>query len=127
MEQICNKVAVLDHGTVAETGYVKDIFMAPQSDIARDLILPKGSAAMTTPEGKIIRLVFDGNKSDEPVISGLSIECRAAVSIQAADTKLIGDKMYGQMLLRLPDDEGSVQRITNYLTGHGITFEEVKA
>jgi len=125
VEQICNKVAVLDHGSVVETGYVKDIFMAPQSDIARDLILPKGSAAMTAPEGKIIRLVFDGNQTDAPVISGLSLECHAAVSIQAADTKLIGDKMYGQMLLRLPEDEASVQRICNYLTGHGITFEEV--
>lgn len=126
VEQICNKVAVLDHGTVAEVGYVKDIFMAPQSEIARDLILPKGSAAMAVPEGKIIRLVFDGNVSDEPVISGLSMECRVAVNIQAADTKLIGDKIYGQMLLRLPEDEGSVQRITNYLTSRGITFEEVK-
>ncbi len=127
VEQICNKVAVLDHGAVAETGYVKDIFMAPQSDIARDLILPKGSEAMSVPEGRIIRLVFNGSQSDEPVISGLSIECRAAVSIQAADTKLIGDKMYGQMLLRLPEDEASVQRITNYLNQHGITFEEVKS
>ena len=44
VEQICNKVAVLDHGVVAEEGLVKDIFIAPQSDIARELILPKTTA-----------------------------------------------------------------------------------
>lgn len=127
VEQICNRVAVLDHGTVAEEGFVKDIFLAPQSDIARDLILPKGSEAMTSPEGKVIRLVFDGQASDEPVISNLSLECRAAVNILNADTKDIGGKAYGQMMLRLPDDENSVQRIYNYLDTHNIHYEEVSA
>ncbi len=127
VEQICNRVAVLDHGTVAEEGFVKDIFLAPQSDIARDLILPKGSEAMTSPEGKVIRLVFDGQASDEPVISNLSLECRAAVNILSADTKDIGGKAYGQMMLRLPDDENSVQRIYNYLDTHNIHYEEVSA
>lgn len=125
VEQICNRVAVLDHGNVMEEGFVKDIFLAPQSDIARDLILPKGSAAVTSPNGRTIRLVFDGHKSDEPVISNLSLECRVAVNILAADTKNIGGKVYGQMLLQLPDDEGSVQRIYNYFRVHNLTFEEV--
>lgn len=127
VEQICNRVAVLDHGSVVEEGLVKDIFLAPQSAVARDLILPKGSQAMTSPDGRIIRLVFDGQSSDEPVISNLSLECRVAVNILGADTKDIGGKAYGQMLLRLPDDESSVQRIYNYLDTHNIQYEEVSA
>jgi len=126
VEQICNRVAVLDHGTVVEEGYVKDIFLSPQSEIARDLILPKGSAAVTSPNGKIIRLVFDGQASDEPVISNMSLECRTSVNILGADTKDIGGKAYGQMLLRLPDDEASVNRIFKYLETHHISFEEVQ-
>lgn len=127
VEQICNRVAVLDHGKVVEEGFVKDIFLAPQSAVARDLILPKGSEAMHFPDGKIIRIVFDGQSSDEPVISNLSLECCVAVNILGADTKDIGGKAYGQMLLRLPDDESSVQRIYNYLDTHKIQFEEVLA
>ena len=126
VEQICNRVAVLDKGNVVEEGYVKDIFLSPQSDIARDLILPKGSAAVTSPNGKIIRLVFDGQASDEPVISNMSLECRTSVNILGADTKNIGGKAYGQMLLRLPEDEGSVLRIYKYLETHKISFEEVQ-
>lgn len=127
VEQICNRVAVLDHGKVVEEGFVKDIFLAPQSAVARDLILPKGSEAMNFPNGKVIRIVFDGQASDEPVISNLSLECCVAVNILGADTKDIGGKAYGQMLLRLPDDESSVQRIYNYLDTHKIQFEEVSA
>lgn len=125
VEQICNRVAVLDHGNVVEEGFVKDIFLAPQSSVARDLILPKGSEAISTPDGKTIRLVFNGHESNEPIISNLSLECHAAVNILAADTKNISGKAYGQMLLQLPDDESSVQRIYNYLHAHNLTFEEV--
>lgn len=125
VEQICSKVAVLDHGVVAEKGLVKDIFMMPQSEIARDLILPKTTAVSKVIGGKTIRIVFDGQESSEPVISNLSLECRTAVNIMGADTKDIGGKAYGQMLLQLPEDESSVARIYNFLHKRGIKYEEV--
>ena len=74
VEQICNKVAVLDHGNVVETGSVKEVFLSPKSDIARDLILPKGGAAKNFTGGRIIRLVFDGQSSFEPVVANICLE-----------------------------------------------------
>lgn len=125
VERICNKVAVLDHGTVAEKGLVKDIFIAPKSAIAKDLILPKGATAHFTPKGELVRIVFDGQKSNEPVISNLSLECRTAVNIMSADTKEIGGRAYGQMLLRLPEDQASVERIFAYLDTHEVQYERI--
>ncbi|MBQ2279004.1 MAG: ATP-binding cassette domain-containing protein, partial [Clostridia bacterium] len=90
VEQICTKVAVLDGGAVAETGYVKDVFLAPQSQIARELILPKSAAVAEVSGGPILRLVFDGQASSEPVIANLVLECHTAVNILGADTKDIG-------------------------------------
>ena len=125
VESICNKVAVLDEGVIVEEGAVKDIFVAPKSEIARDLILPKGAVVTEMPKGRVIRLIYHGTESDEPTISNLTLACRVAVNIQGANTKKIGDKVYGQILLRLPDDDASVKRIYNYLNEHGLTFEEV--
>lgn len=127
VEQICTKVAVLDHGTVAETGYVKDVFLAPQSQIARELILPKSAAVAEVSGGPVLRLVFDGQASSEPVIANLVLECHTAVNILGADTKDIGGKAHGQMLLQLPSDEASCARIRNYLNDRHIKFEEVNA
>ena len=127
VEQICTKVAVLDHGTVAETGAVRDVFLAPQSQIARDLILPKNAAVAEVRGGPILRIIFDGLASSEPIIANLVLECHTAVNILGADTKDIGGKAYGQMLLQLPGDEASCMRIRNYLNECGITFEEVDA
>ena len=125
VEQICNKVAVLDNGSVVETGPVKDIFLSPKSQMAKTLILPQNNEITKNMSQRIIRIVFDGQESSEPVISSLSLECHTTVNIMGADTKNIGGKAYGQMLLQLPDDEVSVSRIFKYLEDRKIGFEEV--
>lgn len=124
VEQICNKVAVLDKSEVAETGNVKDIFLSPKSRIAKELILPKTEAVKADFGEKQIRIVFDGNSAFEPIVSGMSLECRATVNILGADTKNIDGKAYGQMLLQLPSDSKAVERIYKYLNDRKITYRE---
>ena len=123
IEQVCNKVAVIDQSIIMEQGYVKDVFMAPKSKIARQLILPQ-NGEISKADGQCIRIVFDGNSAFEPVISNLALECHAAVNILGADTKNIDGKAYGQMLVQLPQDEQSVTRIKSYLDLKGITYKE---
>lgn len=41
VEEICNRVAVLDHGSLAELGPVDEVFTNPQSNAAKSLILEK--------------------------------------------------------------------------------------
>ena len=126
IEQICNKVAVIDQSHIVEQGLVRDVFLAPQSKIARELILPQNEAVEEMRGERKIRIVFDGNSAFEPVISNLSLECRTAVNILGADTKNIDGRAYGQMLLQLPDDPTAQQRIVNYLDSRNISYEEVK-
>lgn len=126
VEQICNKVAVLDHGVVAEMGLVKDIFVSPKSEIARELVLPKNAAVPEMRGKTVLRLVFDGMSAYEPVVSNLSLECHTTVNILGADTKNIGGKAYGQMLLQLPEDETSITRIKAYLDARHLQYEEVQ-
>ena len=126
VEQICNKVAVLEGGKVVEQGLVKDVFLSPKSKIAKDLILPKNETVEQMVSGKVIRIAFDGQSAFEPLISNLTMECRTAVNILGADTKNIDGKAFGQMLLQLPEDETSVRRIKEYLSTRGISYEEVK-
>ena len=125
VEKICNRVAVLDHGVVAEEGLVSDIFTGPKSDIARELILPKSAVVSEIKSGKMIRVIFDGQESDEPFISNLSIQCSAAVCIMGANTEDIGGKAYGQILLRLPEDPAAEARIFRYMEEHHTVYEEV--
>ena len=123
IEQICNRVAVLDKATVVEEGLVKDVFINPQSAIAKELILPKTDAIKRVTGNECIRIVFDGNSSFEPIISDMTLECRAVVNILGADTKNIDGKAYGQKMIQLPDDEDAKARIKFYLDKRGISYK----
>ncbi len=124
IEQICNKVAVIDQSHIVEQGAVKDIFLAPKSRIARELILPQSEAVAQVSGKTCLRIVFDGNSAFEPVISNLTLECHTAVNILGADTKNIDGRAYGQMIIQLPDDETSVRRVTEYLKRINISYTE---
>lgn len=73
IEQICNKVAVIDKSHIVEQGSVKEIFMRPKSQIAKELILPKTEAIERMAGKKCIRIVFDGASAFEPTISTLRL------------------------------------------------------
>ena len=124
IETICNRVAVLDQSHVVEEGMVRDVFIHPQSRIARQLIMPAQENPTVLSDSNCLRIVFDGYSAYEPVISNLALECRAAVNILFANTRVVDGKTIGQMLLQLPQDETTVLRVKQWLTDRNITFKE---
>ena len=125
IDQICDRVAVIDNSRIAETGAVSQVFSNPQSEIARELILPGVKReARPTKGGKRIRIVFDGGSSYEPVIANLVLESQAAVNILFADTKDLQGKAYGHMILELPSDKRQEEKVLAWLEGHGVEFRE---
>ena len=127
IEAICDRVAIIDHSHIAESGKVSEIFSGPKSDIGRQLIL--GNAKEQSchfGESRQIRVIFDGIESSEPVISNMILVCKCPVNIMHADTRDIEGKAMGQMLLQLPEDEMDAGRICNYLKTAGVRFEEVR-
>lgn len=126
IEKICNRVAVIDKSHIVEMGDVKEVFLNPSSDIAKQLILPKGEAVSRLDGKRMIRIVFDGKSSFEPIISNMTLECRTPVNILFADTKDIDGKAFGQMVLQLPDDINSQKRILSYLDKIKINYKEEK-
>lgn len=124
VQQICTRVAVMNGGSIEETGTVRDVFLNPKTETARRLILPDKTGLEETDGKHVLRIAFDGQSASEPVISALSLSCNAMVSILGANTENIGGKAYGQMLIELPEDREKVEKIQKYLKGHHIYFEE---
>lgn len=123
VEQICDRVAVLCDGRVEEIGTVKEVFLNPKSETARRLVMP-GDTKSETQDGKVLRIVFDGQSSYEPFIAKLALECNVLVNILGANTENIGGQAYGQMLLEQPKTEKERQIVKQYLSQHGIIYEE---
>ncbi len=75
---------------------------------------------------RCIRIVFTKNSSFEPVIANMVLECRASVNILMADTQDIGGIATGQMILQLPEENQTADKMIAYLREKNLTVEELK-
>lgn len=129
VEEICNRVAILDKGTVVEEGLVTDVFSNPKSDAAKRLVFPEGTEeSIPLSDDMKIRVVFNGAvAASTPLISQMAMEKNIVVNIMAASTKSIGDRAYGSMLLSVPGGEEQKQAAMAYLGNiPDIIVEEVE-
>ena len=111
IDQICDRVAVIDKSCIAEEGRVADVFTNPKSDIARELVLPQERPVLDpTTGGRKLRLIFNGEDTQKPVISEMILACRVPVNVLFADTKSVEGAAYGHMILELPNDEHDAEK-----------------
>ena len=124
IDQICDRVAVIDHSRIAEEGKVSEVFTNPRSQIARDLIIPKERTVLDTTGGRRLRLTFEGDYSNAPVISEMVLECQAPVNILFADTKEFEGVIHGQMIIELPKDQHQADKIIVWLRNSQVKWRE---
>ena len=123
IEKICNKVALIDNSQIVEHGDLRNIFLNPKSDIAKKLIY-SSSINTSLSDTHSIRLLFDGN-SDESIIFDLIEKCGIKVSILHAETKVIENKVYGQLVFKLPTYDEDINKLKSYLDFKNIKYEEI--
>ena len=129
VEETCNRVAILDNGTVVEQGEVSTVFAHPQSAAAKRLVFPDASDEIFAPasDEHRIRVVFNGAfATNTPLITKMAMDEGIAANILAASTRCIGDKVYGNMLLGIPGGDNELERASKYLQSMpDILVEEV--
>lgn len=133
IQEICNKVAIIEHGNLVEDGLVADIFSHPKSRAAKELILKDHSEEVRSSfiplermQGKKkLRIVFSENSAFEPVIANMILQFQTPVNILKADTKNVGGVAKGEMILGLPDDRHLQIDMEQYLKEKGLEIQEV--
>ena len=126
VEKICDRVAIIDDGNLAEVGEVTQVFSNPQSKAAKKLVFPSNPFEPSEPGGRVVRLVFDGTHSNVPFIANLVEETGLKVNILSANTRSVGGIGYGQMIVELPDSEAEQNEIISFFTEGGLTVSEVE-
>lgn len=128
VEKICDRVAIISDGKLAEIGEVKAIFTSPKTEAARHLILPveKELNPFDMTDRRCIRIVFDGRAASEPLIANLVEDTGEKVNILCADTKSVSGVGFGQMIVELPKDEEAANRVIHYIKEKGVNFHEIE-
>ncbi len=125
VESTCTHVAIIDDGRLAECGTVESVFSQPKSAAAKKLIFRTTGADSGAMGERMIRIVFEGSSADEPTISDLAMQCHVAVNIRYADTREVSGKLFGQMILQLPEDHLQQEKAIYFLQNKGLRVEEV--
>ena len=126
VQEICDKVAVLERGSLVETGTVEELFRNPKTDEARKLVF-SGRTQIKEMKGKrLVRVTFREKSSFEPVIANLVLTYRTPVNILYADTKNINGQAQGEMILQLPELEEVADKMIQYLKEINMGVAELK-
>ena len=117
VQEICNRVAILEHGEVVEEGEVSEVFSNPRADATRNLVYPEmADSVITDKHGQRVRIIFTGAvAAKDPLLARMAIKCGIAASIIGASTRSVGDKAYGYMLLEIPGGPNELATAVNFL------------
>ena len=139
IKELCNKVAVIDHGVIAERGSVLDVFTNPQQPITKEFMSVLSSnelpAAYRNSEVKkeysegaklLLRLTFIGESADNPVIADLIRSFPAVeISILFGDLDQIQMVPFGRMIIGLSGQEKDIDSAVNALQNQDLKVEVI--
>ena len=139
IKDICDKVAVISNGVIAEQGSVVDVFINPQQAITKEFIsvllsneLPaafrgnKISQEETIGSLLLLRLTFLGETADNPVIAGMIREAEGIdVTLLFGNLDQIHGIPFGRMIIGLAGDKAEVDKALNYLKHEDLKLEVI--
>lgn len=127
VKEVCNHVAILDEGCVAEEGLVAAVFAAPKSPAGRRLVFPGGVDTMVSDPAseRRVRLIFrDSRTTAIPLIARLAAEENIFCNVISASTQKLSEEVYGSMLIGIPSAQ--YDRAIKFIsTVANVTAQEV--
>ncbi len=118
VQEICSRVAILEHGTVVEEGDVSEVFSNPKAQATQSLVYPELAQGNVTPTpgGQHVRLIFNGADTvSQPLLARMAMEKGIAASVHTASVRSVGNKTYGYMLLEIPGGPDELAKAVTYL------------
>lgn len=131
IKQICNRVAVLEKGEVAEEGNIKDIFINPTQSATRHLLnhgrdqIPKQLLSLRDPNKKLVRLGFMGHQANEPIISHMIKRHAVEANILSGGLDYLQQTIIGNLIVELSGSPTDIQDALTFLRSRQINCEVI--
>ncbi|MEK3879775.1 methionine ABC transporter ATP-binding protein [Paenibacillus sp. FSL M7-0420] len=136
IQEICNKVAVMEEGRIIEQGSVLDVFGAPKHQTTQNFVKTVIQNSMTTSVrrtlkteqgSRVYKLNFAGESASEPVLYEIIRSYGVKVNILFANTTEIQETTLGTIIVQLQGDPAQMEAALNYMKQHEVRVEEVKS
>ncbi|AWE08466.1 methionine ABC transporter ATP-binding protein [Lysinibacillus sp. 2017] len=137
IRKICNRVAVMEAGKVVEQGDVLQVFQQPQAPITKNFVSQASGATQETqaslqqiianyPSGKIVKLSFVGQTTEQPVISQIIKQFDIVVNIVHGKISTTNGGSLGTLYIHIDGPADEVKAALNFLAQHEVQTEVIE-
>ena len=139
VREICHRVAVMEHGRVAEQGEVFNVFVDPRQDITRsfirttsnlqkveELIAADSPVTRLKPGELIIRLSYVQRNAAEPLISVVTKLFDVSLNIIFADINIVQDAPIGGTVAIISGERSHITKAIEYFIDKNVGVEVIK-
>ena len=139
VKEICNRVAVMDHGDVVEEGEVFHVFASPKESLTRSFIkttsnlqkieelIEADSPVAATKKGElIVRLTYVEKNTSEPLISTVTQKFGIILNIVFADVEIVQNAPIGGTVAIVSGESSRIDEALQYLRDKNVGVEVIK-
>ena len=139
VKEICNRVAVMDHGDVVEEGEVFHVFASPKEPLTRSFIkttsnlqkieelIEADSPVVATKKGElIVRLTYVEKNTSEPLISTVTQKFGIILNIVFADVEIVQNAPIGGPVAIVSGEGSRIDEALQYLRDKNVGVEVIK-
>lgn len=137
VRRICQQVAVMENGKIVEQGTVDEVFKAPKSKVAQEIInntiIENDIDSIETlneikekadEDELIFKLVFDTNQAHNPMISQLSRKfINSEISILGGQLQPTTGGVVGNLIIKIKAEKEVQQQIKEFLNEKSVRVE----
>jgi D-methionine transport system ATP-binding protein len=126
--EICDLVAIMESGRVVELGRVMDVFTDPRHPTSKKFIdsvhpsLEQFMGSDFKPKGKLVRILFMGEITTEPLVYELVKRFDVTPNILQAHLDVIKNLTSGTLLIDLSGEGDSVSQALAYIESLKLSF-----
>ncbi len=131
IQKICHRVAVMEAGEVVETGPVLDVFRQPEAPITKrfvsqlagtdDIDATYETIRANYPTGKLVKLVFVGERTEQAVVSEMAKRFDVSASVVHGTISQTTGGPYGTLVIHIDGTE--MEEALRYVEGLDIETE----
>lgn len=129
IKRICNKVAVIEAGTIVEEGAVADLFADPHHPTTKRFIqstsheIPAEFFKPPSPNRKLLRLRFKGRAAGEPLIAQIVKKYQVEPNILLGWIDKLETTVIGTLIIELTGSPEGIASSLSYLADHLVQCE----
>lgn len=135
VKNICDRIALLNQGSIVEVTDIVNFFTAPKSHLAKkfvslslkhelpSLLQERLSSHKKADSHAVLRILFQGNAAAEPLIAHVMREMGIHLNILQANIECLKETILGIMVVEVMGDQTPLPQGMQYLINKGLHVE----